>query len=123
MVIREIIQRAAEVLGLSDVVELRGDFLDNSNYRVLLRCAYLASALLSSRFTRKKYSDIPVIVTGEEEYCFEFPAAVLEFGIMSEFAFLNGMWNEAQVWNEKMRELLFGSKQSVVMPPTFGRGR
>jgi len=124
MVIREIIQNAALVLGLSDVVELKEDFLDNTNYRVLLRCAYLSSALLQSQFTQREYADIPVIETGEEVYSFEFPSAVLEFGIMSEYAFLNGMWNEAQVWNEKMRELLFGHKSTaVVIPQTFSGRR
>jgi len=121
MKIKKIIQNAAIVLGLSDVVELEGDGMDNINYRVLLRCAYLASAFLASRFTKKKSADIPVIKTGQEKFSFEFPPAVLEYGILSEFAFINGMFNEAQVWNEKMRELLFNVKDPIVMPQSFGR--
>ncbi|MCL2587469.1 MAG: hypothetical protein FWE31_04510 [Firmicutes bacterium] len=119
MTIKTIIKRAAEVLGLSDVVELESNFMDNANYRVLLRCAYLSSAFLASRLSKRPYSDIPVIKTGNERFKFEFAPAVLEFGILSEYAFINGMFNEAQVWNEKMRELLFNKMESVTMPASF----
>ena len=112
MKIRKILERAAVTLGL--------DIADEQTWALLVRCAYLSSAFLASRFTKKAMSEIPVIKTGDELFSFEFSPAVLEFGIMAEYAFINGMFNEAQVWTEKMREILFNETSRVkVMPPSW----
>ena len=59
--------------------------------------------------------------SGEESLPLDIRPEIVEYGILSEFAFINGMFNEAQVWNTKMRELLFQdrSSKSIVLPRSF----
>ena len=184
MKIKQIIQNAAEILGLSDVVELMHDGVStaklkkNANYRVLVRCANLVvsnlaanydemvvSQVISANVQRRIevtaldhhvvsvkevlnsqgrpvifsvsagyifvptagnhtviFSSIPRIATGEEFMPFGFSPAVIEYGILSEYSFSIGAFNEGKVWHEKMVSLLFDSKntgESVIMPRSF----
>lgn len=51
-----------------------------------------------------------VAVKGITEDC-------LIYGVLAEYAFISGMFNEAKVWNEKFEHFLFStSKKSIVMP-------
>lgn len=67
-----------------------------------------------------EYAYLPTVKDGEECNPFPLPAAALEYGILSEYAFISGMFNEAQVWRAKLAELLFATKRkdgrSITMP-------
>ena len=58
-----------------------------------------------------EYSYMPQIKTGEEQNPFEITPSAIEYGILSEYAFISGMMNEATVWNGKFTELLFNAKR------------
>ena len=72
---------------------------------------------------RLTYTFSPRIKDGSEQNPFPLPPEILEYGVLSEYAFINGMFNEAMVWNEKMGELLFSSLhktgRSIKMPASF----
>jgi len=57
------------------------------------------------------YNFVPKIKTGDELNPFPLPAEVIEYGVMSEYCFAVGMFNEAQVYRAKMGELMFGAQQ------------
>ena len=72
---------------------------------------------------RLTYVINPMIRDGTETNPFPLPHQILEYGVLSEYAFINGMFNEAKVWHEKMSELLFSTLhrtgRSIVMPIAF----
>ncbi|MCL2851072.1 MAG: hypothetical protein FWE01_01785 [Firmicutes bacterium] len=65
----------------------------------------------------------PSIVTGNEHNPFKLPHQVLEYGILAEYAFISGMFNEGRIWNEKFLEMIFGAKhrtgKAACMPTSF----
>gem|GEM_PF-1781686 len=69
------------------------------------------------------YTYVPKIVTGNELNPFPLPSAAIEYGIMAEYAFIQGMLSEAQIWNEKFTEMIFSVKRkcgkSLKMPRSF----
>ena len=127
MRINQIIANAAEILGLGDVVSMirggGGNLTANTNYSILLRCANLvASNLALNGFEHME--NVPVFTTGDEVNPFKkLGNTALEYGILAEFAFINGMFNEAQVWNEKLEKQLFHrihkTGRSLKMPRSF----
>lgn len=131
MKISEIIKNAATILGLTDVVDVidNGSIqqrLVNTNFRILLRATNLVLASLVMNHAPLKQPDnkfVSNIVDGEEENPFDLPPQTLEYGILAEYAFITGMFNEAQVWRIKMGEMLFSAKhktgESKTMPPSF----
>ncbi|MCL2755926.1 MAG: hypothetical protein FWE45_02625 [Firmicutes bacterium] len=185
MKIKQILSNVAEILGLADVVELVksnvaiNELHQNTNYRLLLRCASLVVANLATHYSEITHTQrvntqingrinfsvfehpptnikmvrqitgermrfrtfidhiivnqpgkfdvtftyVPKIISGNETNPFPLPPAALEYGIMAEYAFLSGMFNEAQVWNEKFGEMIFASVKkngrSVTMPRSF----
>jgi len=69
------------------------------------------------------YTYMPKIKTGAERNPFDLPPAVLEYGILAEYAFINGMTSEALVWNQKMSDIMFDAKRitgrTKTMPSAF----
>jgi len=184
MKFKQIIKNTAEILGLSDVVELINEdatieeLNNNSNYRLLLRCSALVVANLATHYSELTatqrfnvsvggridfssfdnppisiksarqngervrfttfidhiivprtgqvdvvYTYLPKVTTGDEINPFPIPHATIEYGILAEYAFIQGMMCEAQVWNAKFGEMLFSVKQkngkSIKMPESF----
>ena len=68
-----------------------------------------------------EYSYLPCIKTGEEQNPFEVAPVALEYGILAEYSFISGMFNEANVWSEKFTELLFHARRgkTVIMPSAY----
>ncbi|MCL2569800.1 MAG: hypothetical protein FWE16_01165 [Firmicutes bacterium] len=71
------------------------------------------------------YTFVPHFETGNEYNPFQFSDEVLTYGTAAEYAFINGMFSEAQVWNIKLENLLFNTKrkcgENITMPATFRR--
>jgi len=69
------------------------------------------------------YVFTPAIESGLEENPFVLSHQALEYGILAEYAFVSGMFNEGKVWNEKFLEMMFGTKhktgRSKIMPSSF----
>jgi len=123
MTIRTIIRNAATILGMNDVVRLvkqrniaESTLRANQNFVVLFRCFNLMLAqvavsarkpLVEPRNSRAKIEEFELSSTG------------LTYGVLAEYAFQNGMFNEARVWTMRFEQLLFqeiSGTRSVVMP-------
>lgn len=110
MTIRTIINNAATILGMSDIIRAlkNGDndeqLRANQNYNVLLGCFNLMIAQVAAAAriplveyvkSKTKLDDMPLSSQG------------LTYGLLAEYAFLNGMFNEARVWTVRFEQLLF----------------
>jgi hypothetical protein len=66
------------------------------------------------------YACVPEFKTANESArILGLPAGTIVYGLLAEYAFVSGMFNEAKVWNEKFEQLLFGKRntgRARVMP-------
>jgi len=88
----------------------------NQNFIVLFRCfnlmvakVYSAARLPLHEFKKSsdKIKDIP------------FSSQGLTYGLLAEYAFLTGMFNEARVWTIKFEQFLFteiAGKKTIILP-------
>lgn len=108
MILKDLIKSANDILGLPiDWNKIATD----ENYQHLFACARL---VLNSTMGLWAVSDNTQIVPADHH----FDQATLVYGILSEYAFVAGMFNEWKVWQAKYNEGLFKAKngQSRVMP-------
>ena len=55
------------------------------------------------------YSFIPVFEDGEDEAgIVPMSGSAFVYGILAEYAFISGMFNEAKVWNQKFEDIVYG---------------
>ena len=122
MTIRTIINNAANILGMNDVVRLmqtttnETQLKSNQNFNVLFRCFNLMIAQVASaaRIPAVEYQTSQTNLTG-----IPLSSAGLTYGLLSEYAFLNGMFNEARVWSVRFEQLLFqeiNGRRSITLP-------
>ena len=105
--IRTIINNAATILGMNNA---------ERDFNVLLRCFNLmiAQVAAAARIPTQEYED-------PETPFDDFPLSSqgLTYGLLAEYAFLNGMFNEARVWTVRFEQLLFKEvtgAQRVTLP-------
>jgi len=108
MIMKDLISSANEILGLTI------DWQDTSkddNYQQLFACARL---VLNSLMGVWAVSDSTRIVP--EDYGLD--NATVIYGVLSEYAFVAGMFNEWKVWQEKYNAGLFKAQRgkSRIMP-------
>jgi hypothetical protein len=159
MKVKNIMENAAEILGVGDLTR------DDENRKILFRCANLVAANIASNYLDCKavqtftvtdnkinfsqfnktflkvksvktggnevssyelfidflkvpngivevtFACVPAFADAEDDHKIagNYNENVLLYGILAEYAFINGMLNEAKVWNEKFEQLLFGA--------------
>lgn len=87
--------------GLEIDYDLFADHLRLQNGTVEIEYAYMP---------RFENADSQLVINGVSEDC-------LVYGILAEYAFISGMFNEAKIWNEKFERFLFGTdKKNTVLP-------
>lgn len=108
MILKDLISNANDILGLT--IDWQNTSADD-NYQQLFACARL---VLNSMIGIWEVSDSTTIVA--EDYGFD--NATVIYGILSEYAFVAGMFNEWKVWQEKYNAGLFKAQhgKSRVMP-------
>ena len=93
------------------------------NGRVVDHWLYHDKLVVPKGYVIVYFTFVPKIETGEEKVLKSLPNQVLEYGILAEYAFVSGMFNEGKVWNEKFLEMMFGIKNrtgvAVKMPISF----
>lgn len=67
------------------------------------------------------YSAIPEFKSGNDDANFlgAHSQGVLTYGILTEYAFISGMFNEGKIWNERFEQLLFtatSKEKTKIMP-------
>ena len=108
MILRDLINSANNILGLTiDWQKITTD----DNYQQLFACARL---VLNSLMGIWVNSD-SINLTPED---YGLDKATLVYGILSEYAFVAGMFNEWKVWQEKYNAGLFKAQQgkSRILP-------
>lgn len=108
MILKDLISSSNEILGLTiDWENTKAD----DNYQQLFACARLVINSLMGKWVE---SDSTYIVP--EDYGLD--NATVIYGILSEYAFVAGMFNEWKVWQEKYNAGLFKAHngKSRIMP-------
>ena len=108
MILRDLISSANDILGLPiDWQNTAGD----DNYQHLFACVRL---VLNSTMGNWIMSDSSRITP--EDYGLD--KATLVYGVLSEYAFVAGMFNEWKVWQEKYNSGLFKAQhgKSRILP-------
>ncbi|MBQ7973575.1 MAG: hypothetical protein IJ295_01295 [Clostridia bacterium] len=108
MSLKDLIKNANDILGLT--IDWHNTSTDD-NYQQLFACARL---VLNSLMGTWAVSDSTSIVP--EDYGLDHATVV--YGILSEYAFVAGMFNEWKVWQEKYNAGLFKAQhgKSRIMP-------
>ena len=108
MNLKDLIKNANDILGLT--IDWQNTSADD-NYQQLFACARL---VLNSLMGNWAVSDSTIIVP--EDYGLDKSTVV--YGILSEYAFVAGMFNEWKVWQEKYNAGLFKAHhgKSRIMP-------
>ncbi len=108
MILRDLINSANQILGLPIDWE---NASEDGNYRQLFACARL---VLNSLIGSWVMSDSTRITP--EDYGLD--KATLIYGVLAEYAFVAGMFNEWKVWQEKYNTGLFKAQhgKSRIMP-------
>ena len=100
MTLKDLIKDANEILGLA--IDWDNTATDE-NYRQLFACARLVLNTLTGVWNVGDNHQIIKTQTG-------IPNSVLVYGILTEYAFVAGMFNEWKVWHEKYKNGIFGAK-------------
>jgi len=58
------------------------------------------------------YAYIPVFESGDDETRNVLADGAFTYGILAEYSFISGMFNEAKIYNAKFEELLFGMSKT-----------
>ncbi len=108
MILRYLIKGANDLLGLTVNWQ---NTAEDDNYQQLFACARLVINSLMGDWT---VSDTMTIVP--EDYGLD--KATVIYGILSEYAFVAGMFNEWKVWQEKYNAGLFKAQhgKSRILP-------
>ena len=108
MILKDLISSSNEILGLT--IDWENTKTDDS-YQQLFACARLVINSLMGKWVE---SDSTYIVP--EDYGLD--NATVIYGILSEYAFVAGMFNEWKVWQEKYNAGLFKAHngKSRIMP-------
>lgn len=108
MILKDLIKSANEILGLT--IDWQTTDTDD-NYQQLFACARLVlNSLIGSWVVSDTINLIP------EDYGLDH--ATIIYGILSEYAFVAGMFNEWKVWQEKYNSGLFKAQhgKSRILP-------
>lgn len=108
MILKDLISSANEILGLTINWE---DTANDDNYQQLFACARLVLNTLTGVWAISNNTNIMV-----EDYGLD--NATVVYGILSEYAFVAGMFNEWKVWQEKYNAGLFKAQhgKSRILP-------
>lgn len=108
MILKDLIKSANDILGLP--IDWQNHSTDD-NYQQLFACAKLVLNTLMGLWSVNDNTQIKV-----SDY--HLDNATLVYGILAEYAFVAGMFNEWQVWQEKYQAGLFKAKngQTRVIP-------
>lgn len=108
MILRDLIRNANDILGLP--IDWQSTSTDD-NYQQLFACARLVlNSLVGDWVTVDTTTIVP------EDYGLD--KATMVYGILSEYAFVAGMFNEWKVWQEKYNTGLFKARngKSRILP-------
>ena len=108
MILKDLISSSNQILGLT--IDWENTSADD-NYQQLFACARLVINSLMGKWVE---SDSTYIVP--EDYGLD--NATVIYGILSEYAFVAGMFNEWKVWQEKYNAGLFKAQhgKSRILP-------
>lgn len=111
MVLNDYIKQANDVLALP--IDFGSTYTNDENYKQLYRCATLILNTLTnkSEWAGNDTVSVPNIS----------PATIL-YGILAEYAFVAGMFNEWKVWKKQYGDLLFkqaSKTETKIMPKSW----
>ncbi len=108
MILRDLISGANDMLGLK--IDWQKTSTDD-NYLQLFACARLVLNSLTGLWVKADSTNIT-----PEDYGLD--NATIIYGILSEYAFVAGLFNEWKVWQEKYNEGLFKAQhgKSRILP-------
>ncbi len=108
MILRDLISSANDILGLPINWQ---NTANDDNYLQLFACARLVLNALMGNWTMSDSTRI-----SPEDYGLD--KATLVYGVLAEYAFVAGMFNEWKVWQEKYNTGLFKARngKSRILP-------